>query len=48
MPSAFIVMLISIKDKSMSEQKEILDTEFAKWKGDHDQIDDVLVMGIKI
>jgi len=44
----FKEMLISIKDKSMSEQKEILDTEFAKWKGDHDQIDDVLVMGIKI
>lgn len=44
----FKEMLISIKDKSMSEQKEILDIEFAKWKGDHDQIDDVLVMGIKI
>ncbi|MCK5168440.1 MAG: SpoIIE family protein phosphatase, partial [Bacteroidales bacterium] len=44
----FKEMLISIKDKSMTEQKEILDTEFARWKGDHDQIDDVLVMGIKI
>ena len=44
----FKELLISIKDKPMSEQKEILETEFAKWKGNHEQIDDVLVMGIKI
>ena len=44
----FKEMLISIKDKSMKEQKEILETEFNKWKGDRDQVDDVLVMGIKI
>ncbi len=44
----FQELLISIKDKSMSEQKEILEEEFFKWKGDHDQIDDILVMGIKI
>lgn len=40
--------LISIKDKSMKEQKEILETDFYKWKGNRDQIDDVLIMGIKI
>ena len=44
----FKEMLISIKDKTMSEQKEIMETEFDKWKGDRDQIDDVLVIGIKI
>jgi serine phosphatase RsbU (regulator of sigma subunit) len=40
--------LVSIKDKSMKEQKEILENEFYNWKGERDQIDDVLVMGIKI
>ncbi len=40
--------LISIKEYPMSRQKEILETEFNNWKGTRDQIDDVLVMGIKI
>ncbi|MCB2197410.1 MAG: tetratricopeptide repeat protein [Bacteroidetes bacterium] len=40
--------LVSIKDKEMKEQKEILESEFNSWKGERDQIDDVLVMGIKI
>ncbi len=44
----FKEMLVSIKDKEMEEQKKILDSEFEKWKGERDQIDDVLVMGIKI
>ncbi len=44
----FKEMLVSIKDKEMQEQKRILDSEFEKWKGERDQIDDVLVMGIKI
>ncbi|PLX15454.1 MAG: hypothetical protein C0597_08870 [Marinilabiliales bacterium] len=44
----FKEMLISIKDKEMDEQKKILDSEFEKWKGNRDQIDDVLVMGIKL
>ncbi len=41
-------LLISIKDKSMSEQRQELEKEFNQWKGNRDQIDDVLVMGIKI
>ena len=44
----FKELLMSVKDKSMKEQKEILDHEFNQWKGNRDQIDDVLVMGIKI
>ncbi len=44
----FKEMLISMRDKSMSEQKRILETEFDNWKGDKEQIDDVLVMGIKV
>lgn len=44
----FKKLLISIKDNSMCEQQRILEQKFNSWKGDHDQIDDVLVMGIKI
>jgi len=32
----------------MDEQKRILEQNFIKWKRDVAQIDDVLVMGIKI
>lgn len=40
-------LLIEINQKPMTEQKEILKTTLKKWKGDLDQIDDVLVVGIK-
>ncbi len=36
------------KDKSGPELKQDLKTEFENWKGDHEQTDDVCVMGIKI
>ena len=41
-------LLISIKEKPMKEQKQILEQKFSDWRGSHEQIDDVLVMGIKI
>lgn len=41
-------LLVSIQDKDMVQQKDILEEKFEKWRGDHEQIDDVLVMGIKI
>ncbi|HRN40977.1 MAG TPA: SpoIIE family protein phosphatase, partial [Vicingus sp.] len=34
--------------QSMEEQKKILDTVFENWKGDLEQVDDVLVIGVKI
>ena len=40
-------LLLSIQDKSMEEQKEIINNEFYKWKGDSTQIDDILVIGIR-
>ena len=40
--------LLSIKDKSMDEQMKILDTTFENWKGQLSQVDDVLVIGIRI
>ena len=32
----------------MNKQKEILINKFNQWKGDNIQIDDVLVIGIKV
>ena len=40
--------LLEIHKKSMPEQKELLKEYFFKWKGELDQIDDILIMGIKI
>jgi serine phosphatase RsbU (regulator of sigma subunit) len=41
-------LLLSIQGKPMDEQKQILEHAFVRWKRDLAQIDDVLVMGIKI
>ncbi len=51
----FQQMLISIQDKIMYDQKEILENELNEWMGltgmythKYDQVDDIIVMGIKI
>ena len=41
-------LLLSIQSKTMAEQKEILDTTFENWKGDLEQVDDLLLIGIRI
>ena len=41
-------LLLSISDKPMSEQYKILAKTFEDWQGYNKQIDDVLVMGVKI
>ena len=45
---AFKELLISIQDKSMEEQKKIIDDAFEAWRGDLEQIDDVCVIGVRI
>lgn len=44
----FKELLTEISSKSMYEQKSILEKEFNNWKGETEQIDDVVVLGIKI
>jgi len=44
----FKELLESIQDKTMQEQHEILDQTFTKWKGELNQIDDVIIIGLKI
>jgi len=40
-------MLLNNSHLSMNEQKEVLDTTLEEWKGNVEQIDDILVIGIK-
>ena len=44
----FKKLLISIHKLSMNEQKEALEQKFREWKGDLEQIDDILVLGIRM
>lgn len=44
---AFQELLQSLQDLSMEEQKKALDQAFADWKGELDQVDDVVVVGIR-
>ena len=41
-------MLLAHHGKPMNEQKEILDDTIEQWKGNLEQIDDILVMGVKV
>jgi serine phosphatase RsbU (regulator of sigma subunit) len=47
MTKFFKEILISIQHLSMNEQREHLKDFFEKWKGKNEQVDDVLVIGIK-
>lgn len=47
-PKRFREMLINIHALPMDEQHHILADTFEKWKGEDAQIDDVLVIGVKI
>jgi tetratricopeptide (TPR) repeat protein len=40
--------LLSISDKPIDQQDALIKEEFANWIGDHEQIDDVCVMGVRI
>jgi two-component system, sensor histidine kinase LadS len=41
-------LLFEHHQKPFEEQRKILEETFFKWKSDHDQVDDILVMGFKI
>ncbi|MFK8036710.1 MAG: 7TM diverse intracellular signaling domain-containing protein [Crocinitomicaceae bacterium] len=46
--SRFRSLLLEIADQSMEKQQKVLAKTFSDWKGDLEQIDDVLIMGVKI
>ncbi len=41
-------VILSCQDKSMPEQKIILEQTIRDWQGEEEQIDDILVMGVQI
>ncbi len=45
---AFRELMLSIQDKSMEQQKNIIDKTFETWKGNLEQIDDVCIIGIRV
>jgi len=44
----FKILLLEHQDKAMEEQKDILDKKFAEWKGELEQVDDIVVIGVKV
>jgi serine phosphatase RsbU (regulator of sigma subunit) len=45
---AFRELLLSIQDKSIDEQKEIVDNTYINWIGNLEQVDDVCVIACRI
>ena len=45
---SFKDLLINISDKSMDNQKTEIEKTMEKWQGDHSQLDDMMIMGIRI
>lgn len=41
-------LLLDIREKTMQEQKEILDATIEQWRRDLEQVDDMLIIGIKV
>ena len=48
MVKRFHQTLLSIQNESMDKQGQILDNTIEQWKGQNEQVDDILVIGIKI
>jgi len=48
MTKRFKQLLLDIHQKPMAEQKQILDKTIDEWRGDIEQIDDIIVIGVRI
>lgn len=48
MSKRFEELLLEINSLSMNEQKEILQNRLFEWKGTSEQVDDILVIGIRV
>ena len=44
----FKQLLVDIQDEDMITQKEILYKTITEWRGEHEQIDDIVVLGFKV
>ena len=41
-------LLLKIHKQNMEQQQKLLERRLLEWKGDLEQVDDILVMGLKI
>jgi len=48
MSKPFKRLLLMMQEKSFAEQKQVLEKTLKEWQGNSEQIDDILVMGLKI
>ncbi|MGZ3920827.1 MAG: histidine kinase, partial [Bacteroidia bacterium] len=48
MTKRFKDILLEISPMTMSQQKEYLANFFEEWKGNNEQVDDILVIGIRL
>ena len=48
MSKNFKSLLLEIHDQTMPDQKEILDKTFTDWMGENAQMDDILVIGVRV
>ncbi|MEE4196239.1 MAG: SpoIIE family protein phosphatase [Bacteroidales bacterium] len=44
----FKQLLLEIHHKPMTEQRKILDTKIDQWRGHWEQVDDIIIMGVRI
>jgi serine phosphatase RsbU (regulator of sigma subunit) len=44
----FRELLLEIQDRNMEEQKQILQDRYLAWRGEVEQIDDILVLGFRL
>jgi serine phosphatase RsbU (regulator of sigma subunit) len=44
----FKKLLLSVQKESMEKQRQTLEETFDQWKGPHEQIDDIIVLGVRI
>jgi len=48
MNKRFRKMMLGMQEMNMSDQEQYLDERLLKWRGAHDQVDDILVIGLRI
>jgi len=46
--SGFRKLLLDVHEKPMIKQKEELEQFFDNWRGEYEQVDDILVFGFRI
>ncbi|HUW07175.1 MAG TPA: tetratricopeptide repeat protein [Williamwhitmania sp.] len=48
MVKRFSELLMSIAEKPMEEQRQLLDQTFESWRGDQEQVDDLTILGVRV